>query len=158
MEYIEKESVSLKSKLDDYDHQNDQAMVHFLLNSLHKDLCKLIQTRKEDDDSFTVVWLCLMDIIMMSLVEWYNSIKDCLKNCKPSDYPGEDIVLLSQDFQTDAQELEISGKYDHDLTLKILQIFLMAGGDGHEAEDYHHTLRNMQDQLSTTLTKVAMME
>ena len=124
LEYIEKESMSLKSKkLDDYDHQNDQEVVRFLLNLLHDDLHQLIQTCKEDDDSFPVVWLWLVEIIMTSSVECYNTIKDRLKNCKPSNFPTKDIVLLSQDFQTDAQELEISGKYDHDLTLKILQIF-----------------------------------
>ena len=122
LEYVEKESASLMTMWDDYDHQNDQAAVRFLLNCLHNDLRKLIQTREEDDDSFTVVWLRLVDIIMTSSVEWYDSIKDCLKARKPSDYPGEDIVLLSQDFQTNAQELEIGGKYNHDLTLKILQI------------------------------------
>ena len=98
LEYVEKESASLMTMWDDYDHQNDQAAVRFLLNCLHNDLRKLIQTREEDDDSFTVVWLRLVDIIMTSLVEWYDSIKDCLKARKPSDYPGEDIILLSQDF------------------------------------------------------------
>ena len=109
LEYIEKESASLTTMWDDYDHQNDQAVVRFLLNSLHDDLRKLTQTHKEDDDLFTVVWLHLMDIIMTSSVEWYDSIEDRLKAHKPSDYPGEDIVLLSQDFQTNAQELEIGG-------------------------------------------------
>ena len=158
LEYIEKESASLKSKWDDYDHQNDQAVVWFILNLLHNDLHKLIQTRKEDDDSFPVVWLWLMEIIMMSSVEQYDLIKDRLKNLKPHNFPTEDIVLLSQAFQTDAQELEISGKNNHNLTLKILQIFLMAGGDGCKAKDYRHTLCNLQDQLSTGLTKVATME
>ena len=158
LEYVKRESADLTTMWDEYDRQNDQAAVRFLLNSLHDDLRKLIQTRKEDDDSFTVVWLRLVDIIMTSSVERYDSIKTRIKGRKPSDYPGEDIVLLSQDFQTDAQELEIGGKYDHDLTLKILQIFLTAGGDGREAEDYRHPLRNLQDQLSTALIKVATME
>ena len=155
---MEKESAALTTKWDEYDHQNDQAVVRFLLNSLHDDLCKLIQTHKEDDDSFTVIWLHLIDIIMMSSIEWYDLIKTRIKACKPSDYPGEDIVLLSQDFQTNAQELEIGGKYNHDLTLKILQVFLTAGGDGHEAKDYCHPLHNLQDQLSTALIKVMTME
>ena len=155
---MEKESADLTTKWDEYDHQNDQAVVRFLLNSLHDDLRKLIQSRKEDDNSFTVIWLRLIDIIMTSSVEWYNSIKTHIKAQKPSDYPGKDIVLLSQDFQTDAQELEIGGKYDHDLTLKILQIFLTTGGDGREAKDYCHPLHNLQDQLSTALIKVVTME
>ena len=158
LEYVQTETATLMTMWDDYDRQNDQTAVRFLLNSLHDNLCKLIQTRKESDDSFTVVWLRLVDIIMTSSVERYDAIKDRLKNHKPSDYAGEDIVLLSQDFQTDAQQLEIGGKYDHDLTLKVLQIFLMAGGDGREAEDYRHTLRNIQDDLSTALIKVSTME
>ena len=44
------------------------------------------------------------------------------------------------------------------MTVKILQIFLMAGGGGHEAEDYRPTLHNIQDQLSTGLSKVTTME
>ena len=70
LEYVEMETASLTIKWDGYDRQNDQAAVRFLLNSLHDDLRKLIQTRKETDDSFTVVWLRLVDIIMMSSVEW----------------------------------------------------------------------------------------
>ena len=54
-EYMEKETTTLMTKWDEYDHQNDQAAVHFLLNSLHDNLCKLIQTCKEADDSFTIV-------------------------------------------------------------------------------------------------------
>ena len=154
LEYIEAESTSLKSKLDDYDVQNNEVAVCFLLNLLHDDLCKLIQTHKENNDSFPVVWLWLMEIFMTSSFEQYNAIKERLKKHKPSDFFAKDIVLLSQAFQTNAQELEIGGKYDHDLTLKMLQIFLMAGGDGCEAEDYPHTLCNLQDQLSMGLTKV----
>ena len=47
LEYVEKESAALTTKWDEYDRQVDQAVVHFLLNSLHDDLHKLIQTRKE---------------------------------------------------------------------------------------------------------------
>ena len=49
-------------------------------------------------------------------------------------------------------------QYDHNLTLKILMIFLLVGGDGHEANMYHHELCNLETKLNATLKIVATMK
>ena len=56
----------------------------------------------------------------------------------------EDTIQLPKDFQNDffkmmrKQEVATTGQYDHNLTLKMLQIFLLGGGNGHEGDEYQH--------------------
>ena len=147
----------LKNSLDAYDIANHEAAVTFLCNSLDPDLEELLDTRMHEDDAFPIAWLHLMDLILSSSIKKFESIKERIKKCLTSQYKGEDIIKLSQDFQTDAKELTIAGQYDHNLTLKMLNIFLLAGGNSHEADAYCHKLRNMETKLNATLKLVATM-
>ena len=58
------------------------------------------------------------------------------------------------DFSKDALELMIAGHYDHSLTLHMLEIFLLAGGDGIGGVEFRHPLRNLKDELDAGLVAV----
>ena len=50
--------------------------------------------------------------------------------------------------------MTLASQYDHNLTLKMLQIFISAGSDGLEAEDYCHPLCTKHDELAKELETV----
>ena len=158
LEYAQQEYAKLKNSMDTYDTSNHEAAVTFLRNTLDPDLEELLDTRMDEDEAFPIAWLRLTDLVVSSSIDKFETIKDRIKKRLPSQYKGEDIIKLSQDFQTDAKELTIAGQYDHNLTLKILQILLLAGGDGSEAAGYRHELRNLETKLNATLKLVATME
>ena len=158
LEYAQVEYKKIKNSMDAYDISNHEVAMTFLCNSLDPDLEELLDTHMDEDEAFPIAWLCLMDLIVSSSINKFETIKDRIKKCLPSQYKGQDIIKLSQDFQTDAKELTIAGQYDHNLTLKILQIFLLAGGNGSEAARYHHKLCNLETKLNATLKLVATME
>ena len=104
------------------------------------------------------MWLHLTDLVLSSSVDKFEGIKEQIKKHLPSQYKGEDIIKLSQDFQTNPKELIIAGQYDHNLTFKMLKIFLLAGGNSYEADMYHHKLQNMEMKLNVALKLVATMD
>ena len=95
----------------------------------------------EEDDPFIItMWLDTIELIVMLSVEKWDALKDKVKCHLPSQYSSGEVITtkLSKNFQHDAKELSIAGEYDdHKHTLKMLQIFLFVGGDGHEGEEYN---------------------
>jgi hypothetical protein len=147
LEYVISTWKGFKGLLDPYDQANNQAAIKFLRASVDAELDRLLHERMDVQDSFVVVWMRLVKLVVTSSVEKYDRIKERIKARLPSHYKGQDIIQLSQAFQEDARELALACQYDHNLTLKMLQIFISAGGDGLEAEDYRHPLRTKRDEL-----------
>ena len=61
-----------------------------------------------------------------------------------SQYPGENLELLAAQFHKDALELTTAGQYDHNLTLSMMKIFLLAGGTANE--DFRFPLQHATKQ------------
>jgi hypothetical protein len=59
---------------------------------------------------------------------------------------------LAAHFRKDANELTTAGQYDHNLTLGMLKIFLLAGGSGNE--DYRFPLRSVKQKLEEALLDI----
>lgn len=57
-----------------------------------------------------------------------------LKMIVPSKYSGQDLRTMANDVRRIAKELTSAGQYDHNLSLSILNNFLLAGGDSPSAE------------------------
>ena len=69
------ESVDQMKSYDKYDNSNNDAAKAFLLDSLAVDLKTTITELIDDDDSFHVVWLTLMNEIQTQTIERIESLK-----------------------------------------------------------------------------------
>jgi Zinc knuckle len=141
---------------DKYDKNNDRAAVKYVLSSLTPALMSKIKEKTEDTDSFHVIWLQLIKTIQSTSIERFEDLKAAIKARHPSQYSGENLESLAADFRKDARELTTAGQYDHNLTLTMLKIFLLAGGAGNE--DYRFPLRSTKQKLDQALLDIGYKE
>jgi hypothetical protein len=130
----------LEPLFDDYDQMNDKATKCFLLDSLSKELGALIKKKTQDDDTFVIVWMLILQSIQLTSIEVIEEIKNRIKARHLSQYSGENLAKLGEHFVDDATLLESASQYDHNLTLHMVKIFLEAGGEGKVAEDFRHEI------------------
>jgi hypothetical protein len=147
----------LEPLFDDYDHMNDKAAKRSLLDSLSKELGALIKKKTQDDDTFVIVWMLILQLIQSMSIEVFEEIKNRIKACHPSQYSGENLAKLDENFVDDATLLESAGQYDHNLMLHMVKIFLQAGGEGKLAEDFSHEIRTLKKSVSDELLKIRFM-
>ncbi len=136
---------------------NDKAARHFLIASLSTELGSLIKKKTKEDDTFTIVWMLVLQSIQSTSIEVFEEIKNRIKARKPSQYSGENLAKLGEHFIDDASLLERAGQYDHNLTLHMVKIFLEAGGEGQEAENYRHDIRILKKRVHDELLKIRFM-
>ena len=138
-----------KAKFDHYDVNNDAAARDFLLDSLEPKLCDMVSKKLKDNDSFLVTWLQLIKSIQMTNTKHYETLKEQGKACCPSQNPGQNVTTLASTFHAYAHELNNAYAYDHNLTLMMLETFLLAGGN--DNEDYRMDLCIMKKELKNEL-------
>lgn len=148
---------TFKPLFDEYDLMNDKAAKHFLIGSLSAEFGALIKKKAKDDDTFTVVWMLVLQSIQSTSIEVFERIKTRIKARHPSQYSGENLAKLGEDFLDDASLLESAGQYDHNLTLHMVKIFLEAGGEGKLAENYRHSIRILVERVHDELLKIRFM-
>jgi len=160
VDHVSTHIVKQQQKYDEYDKANDAEATKYLLNSIDDSLLKEIRNIRNESDAFPVLFMHLIGIVRSVSIDRFNRIKKQIENRHPSQYAGEDLAQMSQDFLTDANELEIAGQYDHNLTLNMLEAFLEGGGKEHtrDAEDYRHELRNLKETLNKKLPAIAFLE
>ena len=144
-----------KAKFDHYDVNNDAAAHDFLLDSLEPKLHDTVSEKLEDDDGFLFTWLQLIKSIQMTNIEHYETLKEQVKACRPSQFPGQNITTLASTFCVYAHELDNAYAYDHNLTLMMLETFLLAGGD--DNKDYRMDLHIKKKELKKELKIVCHM-
>lgn len=132
VETAKKAAGHLKGKFDKYDAENDRASRTFLLNSLDENLKLAVSRRIEDDETFTVTWMVMIQHLQSTSIERFEELRTRIKSRHPSQYPGENIESLVQDYRADAMALEVAGQYEHNLTLAMIKSFLKAGGKDNE--------------------------
>ena len=145
-------SHELLSNYNVYDLTNDRAAKDFLLDSLEPSLRQRVDEKVDDDDSLHVVWLTFIKAIQSTSIERFEELKAKIKRRLPAQYPGENLESLAYDFRKDAKELTTAGQYDHNLTMTMLKIFLLAGGGNNE--DFRHPLRDLKKRLSHALLEI----
>jgi hypothetical protein len=158
LEWATNASEPLQTQFDDYDKANDKSAKVFLLDSLSKDLKEHLKLSLEPTFPFVVVWMRLVRLVTSTSVVKWETIKTSIRARLPSQYPGEDIILLSRDFQKDALQLTVAGHYDHHLTSDMLRIFLLSGGQSTQGDEFRHPLRNLCLSLETALKEVTFQE
>ena len=108
-------------------------------------------------DVFPTVWMIVVKSIMSTSIERFDSMKNKLKRIVPSSYPGQNLRLMASDIRRLAKELTSAGQYDHNLTLNILNNFLLAGGESSIAEGFRFPLRGKKTMLESELLKTPFM-
>ena len=137
------------TEFDSYSFDNDREAKEFLMASLDPELETQLLQDCNDDDSFVAVWLTLIHIVRSESIVRFNKIKDRIKDCKLSDYSGENIESIATDFLMDFKDLHGGRMYDQSLTLTMLNTVMEAGGTSNE--DFKHPLRKIRDKLKTKL-------
>jgi hypothetical protein len=151
-----KGSVDQMKSYDKYDHSNNDAATAFLLDSLSVDLKVTITELIDDDDSFHVVWLTLMNEIQTQTIERIESIKRQIKDRKPQMYAGQDLMKMAVANRADALELTNAGQYEHNLSLDMLKNYLLGGGA--DNEDFRFPLRLLKMKLDEELIQIGYMD
>ena len=108
--------------------------------------------KTDHTNPFHIIWLQLIKTIQSTSIERFEDLKASIKRCHPSQYAGENLEFLAADFCKDARELTTAGQYDHNLTLTMLKIFLLAGGPGNE--DYRFPLCSTKQKLDQALLDI----
>ena len=143
-------------KYDKYDKTNDKAARTYLLASLSVALSNKVSEKLEETDPFPIVWLQFLKSIQSTSIERFEDLKSSIKNRLPSQYSGENLKLLAAQFRKDSLELSTAGQYDHNLTLSMMKIFLLAGGTGNE--DFRFPLRATKQRLEQALLDIGFKE
>jgi hypothetical protein len=140
---------------DSMDKSNNTAATDCLLDSVSPELKKRIRNQIADQAP-SLVWLKFLLLTVSSSIDWFEQIKRQIQAHNPSQYAGQDMVKLVGDFSIDSKMLTMAGHYDHSLTLKMLQIFLKAEGDGNEA--FRFPLGALYERMETALQEIALKE
>ena len=145
-------------RYDDNDWDNDHAATECLLDSVSPELKKRIRNRIQDNDTFPKVWIEFITLSQSTSIDRYEQMKKRIQGRHPSQYAGQDLVKLVEDFSMDAKNLTTAGQYDHSLTLRMLQTFLKAGGDGNTGEAFRFPLRTLKIKLDSALLVIGLKE
>jgi hypothetical protein len=144
----------LEPLFEDYDCMNDKAAKCFLIDLLSKELRALIKKKTQDDDTFVIVWMLILQSIQLTSIEVFEEIKNRIK---ARHHSGKNLAKLGKHFVDDVTLLESAGQYDHNLMLHMVKIFLQAGGEGKLAEDFHHEIHTLKKSVSDELLKIRFM-
>ena len=143
---------------DKYDKTNDKAARAYLLASLAVTLSNKVAEKLEDSDPFPIVWLQFLKAIQSTSIERFEDLKASIKLRRlPSQYPGENLEQLAAQFRKDELELTTAGQYDHNLTLSMMKIFLLAGGTTGN-EDFRFPLCSTKQKLEQALLDIGFKE
>jgi hypothetical protein len=145
-------------RYDENDWDNDQAAKECLLDSVSPELKKRIRNRIQDTDTFPKVWIEFITLVLSTSIDRYEQMKKRIQGRHPSQYAGQDLVRLVEDFCMDAKQLTTAGQYNHTLTLRMLQTFLKAGGVGTTGEAFRFPLRTMKIKLDNALLVIGLKE
>ena len=119
-------------------------------------LSNKVVRKLDDSDPFPIVWLQFHKAIQSTSIERFEDFKLSIKLHLPSQYPGENLEQLDAQFRKDALELNTTGQYDHNLTLSMMKIFLLAGGPGDE--DFRFPLRAKKQKFKQALLDIGFKE
>jgi hypothetical protein len=140
---------------DKYDRENDCAAIEFLLDSLDTDLLTKFYEQIKETNNFPIVWIQHLKLVQSTSIEQFENLRNRIKGHSASNYLGEDIKLLPVDFRSDALKLVTAGQYDHNLTLSMHKIFLIAGCANNG--NYQFPLQLLKKELNEALLVIPHM-
>ena len=131
---------------DTYDHNNMKDAKKFLLASISNKLKTQLHEDCYPDDSFIVMWMCLMRRIGSISISKYDQVKNRIKGRRLNQYAAQNVESMCSDLLSDYKELHGASMYDHTLTSIMLDNF-MEGTD----EDFKCELRPVKKKLDKKL-------
>ena len=142
------------NRFDKHDLSNDSAAKMFLIDSLEEKFAKSVQRKMKEGDSFALVWLKLIQLVVAPSLDRWDVCKDKIKAATPADYPGQNIRSLCNDFEDWGSILKRGGHYDHFLTRTMVKNVL-------ESKDlpspYSLKLSQLQNKIDEALSKSTYM-
>ena len=81
--YTIAESDRVVYQWDEYDRNNDDEAIQFLLDSLQADFKKSIQQLMKDDSTFAKVWITIMRKCNQNSLEYFRRMESNIKKCSP---------------------------------------------------------------------------
>jgi hypothetical protein len=99
LDTVQEHAKCLVPLYDQYDNTNDRMAIMCLLDSLVSRLANTIEKKHLELDSFAVVGMILLQTIQSTLVEVYELLKKSIKDCKPTQYEGQNLSKLAEDFR-----------------------------------------------------------
>jgi hypothetical protein len=112
----------LSLKYDKLDHDNSKAAASFLLESISTDLQTSLRLKLEpkEMDNFICVWIRLLQRLTSVSSTHFESLKQKIRQCKPSQFEQESIEKFYEHLVNPLNDLIASNEYDHSLTEVIL--------------------------------------
>ena len=142
------------NRYDKHDLSNDAAAKTFLLDSLEDKFAQVVWRKVKEDDSFPMVWLKLIQLAIAPSLDRWDIIKDKIKSALPTDYPGQNVRSLCQDFGDWGKALQQGGQYDHSLTRVMVKNVLKSKD---LPSTYQYQLSHLQVQVDTALSESTYM-
>ena len=136
------------NKFDKHDLSNDSAAKAFLLDSLKDKFATIVIRKIKEEDSFAMVWLKMIKLVVAPSLDRWDIIKDKIKAASPIDYPGQNIRFLCQDYEDWAKTLQQGGQDDHALTRTMVKNVLKSKD---LPPTYQYRLSHLQVQVDTAL-------
>ena len=112
---------STQANYDEFDNENSEAGIEFLLASLDDSLKRRLNLHEEIDDTFATKWLRLMQILTSISSKHYDDVRQKIRQCSPIQYAQENIVTMVEAILIDISELECANQYEPSLTLTMLK-------------------------------------
>ena len=108
-------------RFDKHDQSNDSAAKDFLLDSLEEKFAKSVERKMKEGDSFALVWLKLIQLVVAPSLDRWDVYKDKIKAATPMDYPGQNVRSLCNDYEDWGSILKRGGQYDHSLSRMMVK-------------------------------------
>ena len=118
----------LTKKFDKFDEANSKSASRWLLNSLDEDLKHNISKRLKIEDGFVAHWFELVREIQSVSFDRFENLKQDIRKLRLTQFPQQNVKLLSNAYLQLAKQLEDNSMYEHPLTLTMVTQFLSGGG------------------------------
>ena len=155
---VREHSKNYMSLYDLHDKANDKAATECLIASLEVKLSTSVKKKSHNTDTFTVMWMLLLQSVQSSSFKVYDNLKERIKGCKVMQYPGQDFSFLANDFCNNAKILTVAEIYYHSLMLNMLKTFCNLGGDGCLGEIFHFAIQMWIKMMNDALMHVQFFE
>merc|ERR1711884_155072 len=131
---IRKQNKEYDAKYDEYDHQNDKDAIACFLNSLGEDYRRRLRVKSSRIKKlkFTDIFMMFIEIERPQNAKLYDSMEKKVLNMQPSDYPGGDIVKMSDFAREHIVAIFRGNAWDSKNNIALTRILIEAGGKENE--------------------------
>ena len=146
MNLTEQLCTQIQSQFDKWDTKNDTEAKRFLFESFTETFKKEFHPfHNKEEDSFALTWLKFIHYVVSSNTKTFDKIKNDIRNCRPQQFPGQNIDAMSTKLIEKSKELINSGHFDYSLILNMVDGFLCASKD--TKGTFHHKMNELRSKV-----------